>query len=275
MKMNRTVVNNTLGIMSFSLLSGCVSGQDNTPARPNILWIFLDDARADGIGSYGKSWVSTPNIDRLAEEGVRFDNAIIQNPVSIPSRRSMKTGFYAYEAGPVAMGKPPEVEGDYFDNQRMKQISESPTLLDSWTKVGMKPVNAGKIHAFHDQFDLREDPPRLFHETGSPTRYFNSNFNIEILDVERVFTDTHGWQLGGIIDVEPEQTETWRLGDLAIDLLDELVKKNEPFFLRVSFHAPHVACYVPPQYYTDPLLIDLPLPDVLDLEKNLNLKKVR
>jgi len=263
MNFKSRVFEGAFGVVSISFFAGCIPATDSPPQQPNILWIYLDDARADGIGCYGGQWASTPNIDRLASEGVMFSQAIIQNPVCVPSRKSMKTGYYAYEAGPVAMGKPPEVDGDYIDHSRMQHINESPILLDAWTGIGMKPVNIGKVHAFHDHFDLRGDPPRLFNVFGNPTDYFKANFgeHSEILNTERVFTRTHCWQIGGVLDIETEVTETWRLGDLALDLIDELAGKDEPFFLRVSFHAPHVACYVPREYYVDPSLIDLPLPD--------------
>ena len=68
------------------------------------------------------------------------------------------------------------------------------------------------------------------------------------------------------MDVCPEQTETWRLGSMAIDALDDLCREDEPFFLRVSFHAPHVACYVPREYYIDPASISLGLPAAGELE---------
>jgi arylsulfatase A-like enzyme len=251
-----------LNFLFFSIFASCNNKQAQVDSRPNILWIAIDDGRADGVGSYGKSWAKTPHIDRLAKEGVRFHHAIVQNPVCVPSRNSMKTGYYAYEVGPVGMGKPPAIEGDYIDLQRMKKINESPSLLDAWTAIGMKPVNVGKIHAKHDRFDSRGDAPMLLNVYGSPTDYFKSNLG-EIdgyLYTEPVFTKTHQWQIGGILDVKPEDTETWRLGDMAIDALEDLVKKQEPFFFRVSFHAPHVACYVPKDYYIDPSTIDLPFP---------------
>ncbi|MBN2270286.1 MAG: sulfatase-like hydrolase/transferase, partial [Sedimentisphaerales bacterium] len=53
---------------------------------------MLDDGRADALGCYGKNWAKTPHLDRLAERGVRFATAVVQNPVCVPSRTSMKTG---------------------------------------------------------------------------------------------------------------------------------------------------------------------------------------
>jgi len=264
----RFSIKNALGSISVSLLVGCAGGHDISDAVPNILWINLDDGRADAVGCYGSSWANTPNIDRLAEEGVRFHHAIVQNPVCVPSRNSMKTGYYAHQAGPVEMGRAPDVQGDYIDHQRMKEINESSSLLDIWAAAGRKPVNVGKIHARHDGFDNRGDAPILITHGGEPMQYFKDNIG----DVDPLFlnsltakTRKYGWLIGGLLNVKPQQTETWRLGDMAVDVLKELKQKDEPFFMRVSFHAPHVACYVPEEYYIDPATIHLALPTTEEL----------
>lgn len=62
--------------------------------RPNILWICTDQQRFDTLGCYGNTFVQTPNIDRLAREGVLFEHACSQNPVCTPSRASFLTGRY-------------------------------------------------------------------------------------------------------------------------------------------------------------------------------------
>ena len=250
------------GIGCQTSLSMAANRTKKNAQRPNILWIMLDDARADTLGCYGTPWAKTPNLDALARGGVRFQVAIVQNPVCVPSRKSMKTGMYAHQVGPVAMGREPQTKGDYIDSGAMKRINESPNLLDAWTQAGTRPINVGKTHGFHKSFDLRGDAPMLLNVAGNPTSYFEQKFggDSDILKAPRGFTKTHGWQIGGVLDIKPEDTETWRLGDMAVDTLGELVAKTEPFFLRVSFHAPHVACYVPREYYIDPKTIDLPLP---------------
>lgn len=248
-----------LGIASSCMISNKTKSNHR---QPNILWIMLDDGRADTLGCYSTSWAKTPNLDALAWSGVRFDVAIVQSPVCLPSRKSMKTGMYTHQVGPMAMGKKPYIKGDYVNNDTMKKINESPNLLDAWIQVGIKPVNVGKVNGFLKSFELRGDAPMLLNGVGKPTSYFKQRFgaNSDILKTPRAFTKTHGWQIGGILAINPQETETWRLGDMAIDMLGELTVKAKPFFLRVSFHAPHVACYVPREHYIDPKTIDLPLP---------------
>ncbi|MBN1818137.1 MAG: sulfatase-like hydrolase/transferase [Sedimentisphaerales bacterium] len=250
-----------------SIMEGCAESRIRTfkaegGRRPNILWIMMDDGRSDALGCYGKPWARTPHMDRLACEGIRFEAAIVQNPVCVPSRKSMKTGHYSHEVGPIAMGKSPDTAPSYLDAARMQRLNSEPNLLDAWTAAGVKPINVGKIHGFAGSWDSRGDVPSELDVCGRPTPYAKERFaeEQEYLPAEAVYTRTHRWMIGGISPLAPEQTQTWRLGDKAVDVLKELTEKGEPFFLRISFHAPHVACRVPKEYFVDPAAIDLPIP---------------
>ena len=73
------------------------TSEDNAtsaPERPNIIWIVLDELRPDALGCYGAATADTPNLDRLAADGIRFDRAYCQSPVCVPSRASFMTGKY-------------------------------------------------------------------------------------------------------------------------------------------------------------------------------------
>lgn len=67
--------------------------------KPNILWIMTDQQSANMLSCTGNQWVSTPNLDALAEESVRFDNNYCTNPVCCPSRFSLLTGMYPGDIG--------------------------------------------------------------------------------------------------------------------------------------------------------------------------------
>ena len=69
------------------------------PARPDIVFIFSDQQRWDTLGCYGQRLPVTPNLDRLAAEGVRFENAFTCQPVCGPARACLQTGRYATEVG--------------------------------------------------------------------------------------------------------------------------------------------------------------------------------
>jgi len=82
-------------------LSGCVnrSSQQQPAPRPNVLLITLDTFRADRIGAYGYELASTPNLDRLAREGVRFTDATTQAPLTAPAHAALLTGLYPARLG--------------------------------------------------------------------------------------------------------------------------------------------------------------------------------
>jgi len=68
-------------------------------ARPNILFIMTDQHNARALGCYGMDEISTPNMDRLANEGILFENAICQTGQCVPSRYSIWTGRYSRSHG--------------------------------------------------------------------------------------------------------------------------------------------------------------------------------
>src|SRR5947209_15308407 len=70
-----------------------------TGERPNILFIMADDHDAHAISAYGSKINQTPNIDRLAKEGMRFDNCFCTNSICTPSRGVIMTGQYRHTTG--------------------------------------------------------------------------------------------------------------------------------------------------------------------------------
>lgn len=247
-----------LGAASLALPKGLfAAGMDVD--RTNILWIMMDDCRADALGCYGRPWPRTPNMDAIAARGVRFETAIVQNPVCVPSRQSMKSGLYPHTLGVMAMGKPPSVPPAYLREAKRP----APNLLNSWKRIRINPVNIGKRHAYKEDWDHRGDIYPFFDVYGQPR---NADVKLRLAKggqttcYPRVITRTHKWAIGGTVPLEPEEMSTWKLGGLALDTLVELAASGEPFFLRVSFHAPHVPCRVPASYMIDPDKIALPLP---------------
>src|SRR5436190_1455207 len=97
----------TLLALLAALLGAAGQSRGAAPARPNFLFIYTDDQRWDALGvvqrELGKNgrfpWLKTPNMDRLAAEGVRFRNAFVVNSLCSPSRACFLTGRYNHVNG--------------------------------------------------------------------------------------------------------------------------------------------------------------------------------
>ena len=76
-----------------------VSAASEMPEIKNILFIMVDQQRQDCLGCYGNTIVKTPNIDRLARTGIRFNHAYTPTPVCTPARTSLQTGLWAHTHG--------------------------------------------------------------------------------------------------------------------------------------------------------------------------------
>ena len=90
------------GFLAGKKVTGAAAARLVAPLKPsdlNLLFITLDTTRADHIGCYGYPQIKTPNIDGLAAEGVRFQNATAQCPLTLPSHSSMFTGSYPFFHG--------------------------------------------------------------------------------------------------------------------------------------------------------------------------------
>ncbi|WNZ53617.1 alkaline phosphatase family protein (plasmid) [Microbulbifer sp. MKSA007] len=98
----------------------------------NVLWIMCDQLRFDYLSCYGHPHLHTPNIDRLAERGVRFNRAYVQSPICGPSRMSFYTGRYVRSHGSTWNGIPLRVG--------------EPTLGDHLQEIGVRNVLVGKTH---------------------------------------------------------------------------------------------------------------------------------
>jgi arylsulfatase A-like enzyme len=107
-------------------------------ARPNILFVTADHLRYDTLGHTGDPVIQTPAIDRLAKEGVRFEQFFVQNPVCQPSRATMMTGRYPRHHGV-------RWNGNRLDENEM-------TLVEFLKSQGYRTASIGKHHVAQDRF---------------------------------------------------------------------------------------------------------------------------
>ncbi len=80
-------------VAAASLLISCGREAGEAPRKPNIVFVFADDHAYQAISAYGSKINQTPNIDRLAEEGIRFDRCLVTNSICAPARGSSALRF--------------------------------------------------------------------------------------------------------------------------------------------------------------------------------------
>ncbi|MCH8119995.1 MAG: sulfatase [Planctomycetes bacterium] len=134
LKYNRRDFLKSVGLGAASLsIPGCVVGGERAARRPNIIFILTDDQRYDAMSCAGHPWLKTPNMDRLAEEGVLFNNAFVTTSLCSPSRASFLTGCYAHTH-------------EVFMNNGRDPNPSIPTFPQLLRKAGYQTAFIGKWH---------------------------------------------------------------------------------------------------------------------------------
>jgi len=206
--------------------------------RVNVLWLMADQLRADTFGFAGHPLIETPNLDRLAAEGVTFTNAFCSEPVCSPSRAAMLTGRYNYATGTIQNGYP----------MRPAELT-FPTLL---AEAGYRTANIGKNHcgrAPRDIWEYQETVKDVFGATKPSDVPFDPEVFAGCTYLGGRPLDNSDEVLSGRYPGPVKTTKSYIMATQAMKWLywhDD----PRPFFLRVSFDDPHPPV-VPPDPYFD------------------------
>tara|TARA_B100001057_G_scaffold239614_1_gene239848 strand:- start:204 stop:1766 length:1563 start_codon:yes stop_codon:yes gene_type:complete len=244
--MLKNIVNIKLVIALFCIYS-CSDAQikekpkDNiishSEEKLNVLFIIADDLNCD-LGAYGNLVVKTPNIDRLAERGVLFENAHSQYPWCGPSRASFMTGMYTNQTKIIR------------NNMNLRNsVPDVITLGQRFRQQGYQSVRIGKI--FH------YDNPSAIGTSGNDDIYsWDQTVNpygrdkIEEYKINTLIPRKYGGTLSWLAAEgnDEEQTDGIAASE-AIKKLNDFASRDAPFFLAVGFFRPHTPFVAPKKYF--------------------------
>ncbi|MHA6620659.1 sulfatase-like hydrolase/transferase [Pseudonocardia sp. DLS-67] len=206
---------------------------------PNVLLICTDQQRFDALGASGNPHIATPNLDRLAAEGVLFENCYVQNPVCAPSRASLMTGRYVSTHGLHANGVDIAPDAEMFTK----------LLADDGYDCGL----VGKFHlgaCFAGRSEPRlDDGFRVFRWAHDP--YPGSSENAYHRWLRAAHPDLFARARAGEVGWDTLPTEAhyshW-IADETIDFLTSGRPDGTPFFFVANFFDPHHGFGAPPEY---------------------------
>ena len=211
------------------LFTSCnmVSEKDVTTDRPNIILFLVDDLGWSDVGFMGSDFYETPNIDKLANEGMVFTNAYANCSNCAPTRASLLSGLYTPRHGVYTVGSS---ERGADSNRKIVPVENKKFLASDFTTVsevlkegGYKTCHIGKWHLENDSTTTPEaqgfDVNIGGNHQGHPKSYFSpyKNPNLKDGDVNEYLTD--------------------RLTDEAINFIDK--NHKNPFFINFSLYAVH------------------------------------
>ncbi len=227
-----------------AILIGCSSPPQTALQRPNILFIMSDDHASQGIGVYSsllKDITNTPNIDRIAQEGMKFENCFVTNSICTPSRATILTGKYGHVNGC-------QILDQTFDTSQQ-------TFPEIFQESGYYTSVVGKWH-------LGAEPKGFDYYNVLPQqgRYFDPFFKEKGKEWADGVKGGNEY-IGYVTDV---------ITDLAIKTLDDR-PKDKPFMMLLQHKGPHDMWNYPKKY--DDLYENERLPEPPNLQENYEDRK--
>lgn len=193
--------------------------------RPNIIVIFPDQLRRQALGCYGDPNVATPNIDRMAREGVAFDNACTSYPVCVPFRFTLMTGLYGHARNVPCIG------------YRLDPAER--TLADEFNENGYHTIYVGKWHlADIGGTAVKPVPPE---NQGRWQKWYG-------FDLRNSHFDTYYFEDDDPAPKPLNAYQTDGLFDLAMNYIRDGRPRDEPFCCVISVEPPHFPYEAPAEY---------------------------
>jgi len=231
----------TIGLgVTMATLTGCGSGdQKEKTTPPNIIFIFTDDMGYGDLCSYGATQYQTPNLDRLAAQGMRFTNFYVSQAVCSASRAALLTGCYSNRVG---------ISGALNPHSKIGLNPEEETIAEILKEQNYVSAAVGKWHLGHHKMFL---PLQHGFDEYLGIPYSNDMWPIKY-DGKRATAQTHARKasypelpliknnkkIRELKTIEDQAEITTIYTEKAIEFIQE--NKNRPFFLYLAHSMPHV-----------------------------------
>jgi len=240
----------------------------NQQDKPNVLVIMCDQLNYMALSCYGGP-VPTPNIDRIANEGVKFTKAYATTPFCSPSRASIVTGLYPHQHGVVQnMGKQKEgiTENDETTGKLLHQKGYTTHQYGKWH---VESDSLNYLTYYNDQYDYGYQYKKEMHDKGVTVRkddgqdwmnFYSQFWPVEVTPYMKDKRDylQKLWQNHpnkdfpikmGRLRLQPEDWIDDKLADLTVNQINDALSNEEPFFITTSFIWPHDPNFLPDPYY--------------------------
>jgi len=239
-------------LLSAVLVPALCKGETPQPNKPNVLFLICDDLNCD-LGSYGHPLVKSPHIDRLARQGVRFENAYCQYPLCGPSRASFMTGLY-----------PDQTLVHRNAIYIREHVPNVQTMSQMFRNAGYFATRIGKIYHYN--------VPKHIGTSGHDDPYswdYTINPRGRDKDDEPLIFSLRPGSFGGTLSwlaadgTDEEQTDGIAATE-ATGLLKQHAEKGDPFFMAVGLFRPHTPFVAPKKYFDMYPLDEIKVPAVRD-----------
>ncbi len=233
LSMNRTYL--TTIVVLWLVLTSPVLAE---PEKPNVLFLIADDLNT-ALSGFGHEQCKTPNLDRLAQRGVKFENMHCQYPVCGASRASIMSGLYPYSN--LTLGNEGTLRGS---------MPNVVTLSQAFRKQGYYAARVSKIYHMRIPFEIIDGTA----ESDDPQSW-DEAINIQALE-QNAPGELTNWSpkdkgsqtFAGVVASGGDSDHADGMAaDRAIEILKKV--KNKPFFLAVGFVRPHVPLVAPEKYF--------------------------
>jgi len=234
----------TIFILLLTLYAGCRKEQLlSQTSPPNVIIILTDDQGYKDVGFNGCEDIPTPNIDRIAEQGVKFTSGYVSYAVCGPSRAGLITGRYQDRFG---FGRNPLFAPN--DPDQGLPVSEE-TIAAALKKAGYSTMAIGKWHlgAHESQRPLNRGFDEFFGFLTGGHQYFPELWTLnDISEVDSQFAAYKTKLLRNNQRIDEQEYLTDALSREAVSFVDK--NANQPFFLYLAYNAPHAPLQATEKY---------------------------